>query len=468
VFGRRSRTLEKKTEKYEQDVARLDDFQHVPARHTYSVAHMKLFVSLILSASASFRCASHALALFLPYLPLSLSLSSPSWVCGRLWLLRLGYYKLTRTKEIADDWVWIVDHSIQLGMEKCLVILGLRLSCLPEPFRSLRYEDMEPIEVLPVKKSNGEMVYQQLEEAISRTGVPRQIVADEGSDLKKGVVKFCQTHSETIFTYDIKHKTATVLKHELGEDEDWKTFSRLAAQTKQKVQQTSLAFLSPRKQRTKSRYMNVDILIEWGQNALHFLEHHQVTKEGYRDNDSEVEGEPLMEKVGWVREFREQLKEWGEMMNIVETTEHVVRTKGLYRGAERELEKYLVDMGHTGRTKKVRGELLEFVAEEASKSNPDERLIGSSEVLESVFGKLKDLEGDQAKSGFTGLLLSIPAMVSRTTREVIQNAMERVSTKKVLDWCKEHIGRSLQAQRREAFKFQDKTEQKWDQLIGAG
>jgi len=429
---------------------------------------MKLFVALILSASASFRCASSTLELFRPYLPFFFSLPSPSWVCGRLWLLRLGYYKLTRTKEIADDWVWIVDHSVQLGMEKCLVILGIRLSCPPDPFRSLRYEDMEPIELIPVKKSNGEIVYQQLEEAITRTGVPRQIVADEGSDLKKGIRKFRQKHSETIFTYDIKHKTATLLKHELEEDEDWKKFSSLAAQTKQKVQQTCLAFLSPRNQRTKARYMNVDILIRWGQNALHFLGKHQDQKDGDSYRDSEVEGKQLVEKVGWIREFREQLKEWGDMMKIVETAEHFVRTKGLYRGAYRELEKCLTDMGHTSRTKKVRAELLEFVAEEASKSKPDERLVGSSEVLESLFGKLKDLEGDQAKSGFTSLLLSIPAMVSRTTGEVIQNAMETVSTKNVLDWCKENIGKSLQAKRREAFKFQDKTEQKWAQLAGAG
>ncbi len=51
-----------------------------------------------------------------------LPLATPSWCTGRLWLLRLGYYKLTRPKEQADDWVWMVDHTVQLGPEKCLVI----------------------------------------------------------------------------------------------------------------------------------------------------------------------------------------------------------------------------------------------------------------------------------------------------------------------------------------------------------
>jgi hypothetical protein len=30
----------------------------------------------------------------------------------------IGYYKLTKPKEKAADWVWIVDHTIQLGVEK--------------------------------------------------------------------------------------------------------------------------------------------------------------------------------------------------------------------------------------------------------------------------------------------------------------------------------------------------------------
>ena len=458
---------------HEQALAHLQEFQRIPFHHTYSVGHIGLFISLVLSAAASFRCASHALALFMAYLRacMSLPLSCPSWSCGRLWLLRLGYYKLKRPKAHGDDWVWIVDHTVQLGPEKCLVILGIRLSRLPYPGRSLRHEDMEPIEVVPVKKSNGEIVYQQLEEAIARTGVPRQIVGDEGSDLKKGIGQFCQEHADTIFTYDIKHKTAAVLKHELEDDEAWKKFAGLAVRTKQQVQQTSLSFLAPRNQRSKARYMNVDILIDWGQDILHFLAtYHQRAAENCEHgsvHDNADEWPQIMEKVGWIQEFRAQLKEWGALLKIIETTVHFVRTEGLYRGAYRDLEKRLVGAGKTPRTKKVHSILLSFVAEESCKARPDERLVGSSEVLESVFGKLKYLEGDQVKSGFTGLLLSIPAMLSTTTGEVIHQAMEMVSTKKVLDWCHKHIGKSLQAKRRDAFKFQEKTEQKWDQLADA-
>jgi len=68
-------------------------------------------------------------------------------------------------------------------------------------------------------------------------------------------------------------------------------------------------------------------------------------------------------------------------------------------------------------------------------------------VIESVFGKQKRLEQDQAKSGFTGLLLGIAAMVSTTTSEVVKKAMETVPTQAVLDWCQENIGSSVQAKK---------------------
>lgn len=123
---------------------------------------------------------------------IDLALPCPTWSAGRLWLLRVGYYKLTRPKMRADDWVWIVDHSVQLGATKCLVILGVRLSALPPAGQCLSHEDVEPIELLPVEHSDGKVVYQQLEQAAEKTGVPRAIVGDHGSDLRAGVSQFCQ------------------------------------------------------------------------------------------------------------------------------------------------------------------------------------------------------------------------------------------------------------------------------------
>ena len=173
---------------------------------------MGLFLALVLSAAVSLRGASRVLELWSTVF--ELPEAAPAWYTGRLWLLRVGYYKLTRPKEQAADWGWIMDHTIQLGAQKCLLILGVRLSALPPPGRCLRHEDVEPIARYPVQTSSGNVVYQQVTEAMAHTGVPREILSDGGSDLQAGIAQFQQAHPETQAIYDIKHKTALVFKHE--------------------------------------------------------------------------------------------------------------------------------------------------------------------------------------------------------------------------------------------------------------
>ena len=51
---------------------------------------------------------------------------------------------------------------------------------------------------------------------------------------------------------------------------------------------------------------------------------------------------------------------------------------------------------------------------------------GTTEVLESCFGKLKGLEDGQSKSGFTGLVLSLGAIVSKRSIETIGEALSDV------------------------------------------
>jgi len=137
--------------------------------------------------------------------------------------------------------------------------------------RSLTYEDLEPIELIPVEKSNGEIVYEQLVEAAEKTGVPRAIVADYGSDIKSGITKYCEDHLKTCYIYDIKHKCASILKKLLGKDERWKEYTSNCASTKLQVLQTRIAHILPPTLKSKARYMNVDEQIKWGFKYANFF-----------------------------------------------------------------------------------------------------------------------------------------------------------------------------------------------------
>lgn len=379
---------------------------------------------------------------------------APSWYSGRLWLLRLGYYKLTRQKEKADDWIWIVDHTVQWGKEKCLLILGVRQSNLPESETNLSHEDVEPLGLFPVSQSNGDVVYEQLKDTIEKTGIPKQIISDHGSDVKSGIERFCEAFPGTKFVYDITHKAATLLKRELDSDERWKSFIANAASTRKKVQQTTLAAIAPPNQRSKARYMNVDTLIKWGIDKLHLFDNPEWIEclDSTKDN--------LDEKFGWLKEFQNDLRRWGDLVTVVKEAEMFIKFQGFYKGCHHDLKTLPTFTARTGRGKQIRSELLEFVKQESQKAGKNERLLGSSEVIESVFGKMKRLEQDQAKSGFTIFILSLAAVVSETTSEVVQQALETVKTSAVSEWFRENIGKSVQARRVEVNRLIKNREQK--------
>lgn len=424
---------------------------------TYSVGHMHVFIELVLSAAVSLHGASHVLHLLLPLVDATLPI--PSWSSGRWWLLRVGLYKLTRPKVVARDWIWILDHTLQIGPEKCLLIVGVRCADLPPIGQSLRYCDLEPLALFPVTTSNGEVVQQQLEATCAKTGEPRQIVADAGSDLKRGIRLFCGPRWHCAYTYDIKHKTAILLKHELANDAPWHQFLDNATATKQRLQQTALAFLAPPAQRSKARYLNVSPLVQWGHATLQWLTWQESTRS--QDPEQHDHWDQILHAIGWLRDYQEALDEWMDLMTILDTATQVVRTEGVARATYSSLKRRLAQTGQTPRTLRIRTELLEWFAREVCFStNIGERLVGSSEVLESLFGRFKHLEQAQAHSGFTPLLLGLPALLASTTADVIQQAMEHVSVKDVQTWCRTHLGQSVQAQRKEVFNMRRQKEEK--------
>lgn len=415
---------------------------------------MLLFVQLLLSAGTSLRGACRVWELLASAASDPFQLP-PDWTTVRSWVVRLGYYELSRVKEPADDWVWMVDHSAQIGVQKCLVILGVRLANLPPPGECLQHQDMELIELSPVTGSNQELVHQQLEEVSERTGiVPHAILEDHGADLRGGVARFCERRP-TLQIYDIKHKAACVLKQQLETDPQWQAFCTRLGQTKFKVQQTAAAYLVPPSQRSKSRWMNVGGLTRWGSETLAVL-----------DRPTPAEGcskEQLNEYFGWLRNFRRSLREWREMQQIVDVTDHFVRTQGLFAGAAEELARRLKPLVQSNRSRQIAAELIEFVEQESSPLPIGRRVPGSTEVLESVFGKLKSLEAQQSKSGFTQYVLAIGAIVAEKTTETIHQAMTAVRNVDISNWCRTKIGVSLQAMRRKAYKTPPAAEQNRDE-----
>ena len=369
----------------------------------------------------------------------------PDWTTGRLWLLRVGLAKLLYPKQQARDWVWLIDHSAQIGQEKCLVILGLRLADLPAPGKCLRHEHVELIHLRVLPDPDKDAVYRELEAACVQTGAPRAIINDHGKDIHGGVQLFQSQHHETAEIYDIAHKGACLLKHRLENDKRWAEFTRSVGQTKVAVQQTELACLLPPHQRTKSRYMNLETLMTWSTKTA------AVLKRPPEVLLAKTTKARLQEKLGWLCRYRQPLADWSEWHAVVTTAVRRIGQHGLRSGSARDLARALKPLAKRKSSQELVTELVAFVKEQTACLRPGERLPGSTEVLESCFGKLKAIEKDQAKNGFTGLVLSLGAIVGQTTTKIVRWALENCSVKKVREWCQENLGTTVQSQRRQIY-----------------
>jgi len=169
-------------------------------------------------------------------------------------------------------------------------------------------------------------------------------------------------------------------------------------------------------------------------------------------------------------EFKQDIQYWNTLLDIATVTEKFIRKKGIHNNGDLALEKRLnekSDLQHLTHqsAQQFKQEVIQFVKDESQKAKPEERLLGSSEIIESIFGKQKFIEKEQSKSGFTSLLLTLGAIISTTTTAVVKQALEVTSTKMVRDWYEKNIKKSLQAKRIEAFSKPGNTEQKQNQLL---
>ena len=163
------------------------------------------------------------------------------------------------------------------------------------------------------------------------SGVPSTIISDTGFDLHSGIGLFCQKHKGTRWVYDIKHKTACLLKRVFQDNRSLGEFAERAHRFKLQVSLTALGSLAPPQQRSKARYMNADVLTGWATRHLALLNSRQAMRQ------AGLKPAQVEEKLEWLRKYEPQIKRWGEIMAMVEATEHYVRHEGHHRNAQAEL-----------------------------------------------------------------------------------------------------------------------------------
>jgi len=189
--------------------------------------------------------------------------------------------------------------------------------------------------------------------------------------------------------------------------------------------------------------MNIGVLVEWARVAMVVLD------DPSRLKPLGVEADRVRAKLGLLTGFCEEIADWSACQAVIDATLDFVRREGLYIGAGLDLAARLPAV--SGGAGELREALIDFVTRQSSQARIGERLPGTTEVLESCFGRLKAIEDGQSKSGFTGLVLSLGVMVGKLDSATLGTMLERVGVREVIEWCRTKLGISVQSRRRQVY-----------------
>ena len=415
-----------------------------PKGHRHSLLVIRLCLLWYLDAHVSLRGASEILLTLVSVLGETLPVSLPYHQTVRSWLLRCGLFLLRRPVPRRNDWVWILDATIRIGPKKCWLILGASLDDLQAHPGALEHHQVVVLDLCVSAHCTGVDIDKRLKNLARRVGVPKQIVSDHGSDLSKGIRLFHAANPVLVNTYDVTHKLASLVKAELEADPRWAEFLRYCTSSLFQLQQSRGAFLTPPGPRAMERYMNVDRHTEWACRMLAVLDLPDKTLVAeLLALDEEEASSFLEEKLGWLRDFRSEVARYGHLISAVKQTEEEVKNHGLGGQTAAQLWRQLP--GQLRRDSSL-GEFFRnlrgYLKEEGSKVPVGQSCLGTSDVIESLFGKYKSFLEKSPDGEVGASVLALPLLTVDLTAELVHEALLCISVQDVRSWANDCIGPS--------------------------
>jgi len=273
------------------------------------------------------------------------------------------------------------------------------------------------------------------------------VVSDRGSDLKKGVDLLQKDHPSVLALYDIVHLVSRSIEKVLKQDERWDEYRKASCKCANAVRQSSFAHMKPPRPKTKARYMNIDREVRWGGRALRVLDRVRSGELTERQK-ARLPLDKIEAKFGWLDNYRSEISLWTELSNVGQTASKVIRRYGYTAESITRLREALKEPQHA-ESRAMAAQIIEQVEPMCQAVGDNRKLPGSSEVLESLIGRGKQLLGPNSGNSMTKQILAMATATAELTPTLIRTALASCRIKHVKQWCADHLARGVQSLRRE-------------------
>ena len=165
-------------------------------------------ICLNLCKEINFRPAATALKIVFDWLDICAKI--PTFDSMRVWSCRVGIAQLKMLVKNGNDWIWISDHSNQIGQEKVLPIIGIRVSDLPPLGETPPRDKMVVLATIPGTSWTREDVRREYDKLAKRIGPPKYLLTDGAVELRESADVLEINGENPILLRDMKHYAANV------------------------------------------------------------------------------------------------------------------------------------------------------------------------------------------------------------------------------------------------------------------
>jgi hypothetical protein len=331
-----------------------------------------------------------------------------------------------------EKWVLIADESIQFGNKKILLVLVVpERTC--STGKALTYSVVAPL-VLKVSDSwKSEEIVSEIKKHIDLEQIS-YCISDTGSNLTCAFKSMNCTHIP-----DINHKFSLMIQSVFEKNPLFIQYTKDLASIRSQKSMSRIARIVPPNQRVMSRFMNLHPLFEWGVKMIQLIDKNQLNEE---------------EKIvlSFLETSRAFILDTYLLLNCLNDIQTLLKVKGFKKASKKESLSMLSTL-KSGNALKIKKKINDYFSDLSAVAK-EKTICCSSDIIESCFGKYKEIVKGNKTVGISDLCLCIAAMTGMNANnpDNLKEAMEKVKTKHVKEWKTKNISKTLFAEKIELNK----------------
>jgi len=399
-----------------------------PKHHSYGSMMISMMIQMRQQGNCSLRTCIGVMKILTLVLGIEIKIPCASSILN--WEKKLGLYGLNTKDTSSSNWAIILDESISIGPEKLLLTLGVNLDEYTFG-EALKFSDMSLLDMAISCSWKGADISERLEE-LKLDYTIEYAISDGGTNLVKSL-----KDSNIGRIPDCTHAIGNILKRQYNNCTTFQSFSKQCGVFKRQVQLSKYAEFAPPKQRVKGRFLNLQELTKWAYKMLEIL-----------DLKTDL-AEEIQEKLVWLKDYRSLINDIHHQCLLMNKVFGVLKKKGLNINTQKECLALLERHQSTDIFQK---EVKEYLETSLALIGELQSLICCSDIIESYFGKYKNMTAKNGQSVITDACLCIANFNQKFDSTQVKKAMENIKIVDLNDWKQNNCSESIFKKKKALFK----------------